>query len=540
MNSKLLSFLCFVIVGLTLTGCQSDLDQSVAQTDAAVYRIINQAWTADYGTQSNYRINDPNIPNTSTADIDPNVLDRLTLPEAVAIATIHNRDYATQKENLYLTALDQTDIQHLYEPIPLAGINTGYRRDGDADGLGAIGNAGFEQLLATGARIGTDISLGWVDILSGDFRSGFSSIATAVITQPLLRGAGRKVALENLTQAQRNTLYQVRAFNRYRKEFVTAVISEYYQLLQLNDEFDNARKHYLSLALMYEKLKKRATAGKLPLHELEQTDQDRMEAMSDYLQAQKDFENALDTFKRRLALIPSTPVQLDMNELIALRDSVIAKADISVSQAIELALNQRLDLANAADAVIDAERKVDVAADAIRAQLDLIGYINPATENKTVFGANPGQLERTRQRYELSMRLDLPVDRLTEKNNYRRALISLMQQQRAHQEMTDTVVLEIQTSHRRMVEARQRYLIQKKSARLAQKRADNTLLLLQYGRASTRDALDAREDLLDAENAATEALIDYAVASLEFFRDTEIMKIKPDGMWEKQLSINID
>src|SRR5204862_7575410 len=37
--------------------------------------------------------------------------------------------------------------------------------------------------------------------------------------QPLLRGAFRQVALERLTQAERNVLYQVRAFARYRKGF---------------------------------------------------------------------------------------------------------------------------------------------------------------------------------------------------------------------------------------------------------------------------------------------------------------------------------
>ena len=42
--------------------------------------------------------------------------------------------------------------------------------------------------------------------------------------------------------------------------------------------------------------------------------------------------------------------------------------------------------------------------------------------------------------------------------------------------------------------------------------------------------------LVDAKNAETEALVDYAIATLEFFRDTEIMKIKPDGLWEKSLS----
>ncbi len=57
---------------------------------------------------------------------------------------------------------------------------------------------------------------------------------------------------------------------------------------------------------------------------------------------------------------------------------------------------------------------------------------------------------------------------------------------------------------------------------------------------STWDALDAREDYLDAKNAASKAMVDYAVAGLEFFRDTEIMKIKPDGSWAKNFPDTLD
>jgi hypothetical protein len=63
---------------------------------------------------------------------------------------------------------------------------------------------------------------------------------------------------------------------------------------------------------------------------------------------------------------------------------------------------------------------------------------------------------------------------------------------------------------------------------------------LQYSRANTRDTLDAREDYLDAKNAETQAIVDYAVATLEFFRDTEIMKIRPDGTLEKHVSGTFD
>ncbi|MHC5156588.1 MAG: TolC family protein [Planctomycetota bacterium] len=531
---------CVLWIGIfcLIAGCRTDLSRTVEQTDADVYAIIDETWTDAMGDRSNYRIPDTGLPeaegdsNGIAIQIELSPSNVLTLPQAVSLATTHNRAYATEKEQLYLTALDLIDARHIYEPIPFGGGRGGLANDGDNRGAGGFGHLGIQRLLATGAQVSGDISMGWMDIISGDFRSGFSTVATAMVTQPLLRGSSRKIVMENLTQAQRNTLYQIRYFNRYRKEFVTSIISDYYRLLQLNDESINAGNHYNTLVEMYATLEKRALAGRLPKHELEQADQDKLAAFADYMQSQRDYKNALDAFKLQLAIGPNVRVSLDMHELEALKESVSSHLEISEEEAIGITLAQRLDLMNAADRVDDARRKVDVAADAIRTELNLIGYNDSETSNRTVFDTDPGELRKTRDRYEVGLQLDLPLDRLAEKTAYRRSLIAFLQQERAFQETFDTLILEVQRACRQVEEARHRYDVESESSQLAMQRTKNTLLLLQYDRANTRDVLDAQEDFLKARNASTEAAIDYAIACLEFFRDTGTMKIKPDGMWE--------
>jgi hypothetical protein len=51
--------------------------------------------------------------------------------------------------------------------------------------------------------------------------------------------------------------------------------------------------------------------------------------------------------------------------------------------------------------------------------------------------------------------------------------------------------------------------------------------------------LDAQGDLFDAQNTATEALVAYTVATLNFYRDTEVLGVRPDGMWERQGMMNV-
>lgn len=534
MTLRCLVILLLLSACVLMTGCDPDLARTKEQTDEMVYQIVDKAWQDDFGGKANYKIQDvPSDGNDLGICTDIPASGILTLPEAVGIATRYNRQYTTEKENLYLTALDFTEIRHVYEPMPILGGQAEYEQDDDNKSYGLFSNYGFSQLLATGAQIGADISLGWLDVVSGDVRSGLSTVVSAVVSQPLLRGSGRKIALENLTQGQRNTLYQVRSFNRYRKEFVAAVATEYLRVLELYDRQQNIGQHYTELSKISYSLKKRAKAGKIEIHELEEAEQDRTIAMAAYVAAKKDYEQAFDAFKMMLSIKPDMEFMLDIDELLICRVMDIPEFTLTEAQAIDIALNQRLDLANESDSVEDVQRKVELAADAIRAELNLVGSAEIDRLNNSAFGAGSGQLERTRERYQLSVELDLPIDRLAEKNDYRRSLIALMQQQRQHLELTDFVILQVRKAYRDMKEARQRYDIETDNLRLAESRTEHTLSLNRYGRASIRDVLDAQEDLVDAKNALTTALVDYFEASLAFLRDTGTLKVRPDGMWEK-------
>jgi len=87
------------------------------QADEQVYKIIETKWQEDFGPKTNYRISDvPAGPNDLlTKEILPVKEGVLSLTQAISIATAQNREYQTQKEQLYLTALDLTSQQHEFE-----------------------------------------------------------------------------------------------------------------------------------------------------------------------------------------------------------------------------------------------------------------------------------------------------------------------------------------------------------------------------------------------------------------------------------------
>jgi outer membrane protein TolC len=425
-------------------------------------------------------------------------------------------------------ALDLRLTRHDFEYQFFGGVSGGYNADRNDEAVGAETSIGFNRLLAGGTRISTELAGAWVDVLSGNLRGGLASILSATVTQPLLRGSDRKVILENLTQAERDTLYQVRFFNRFRKTFVVSVISQYYSILQKNDAMENARNNYITLAWIYERVEKLANAGRVPLLELERIRQERLKASNIYTQAEKEYQQALDEFKIVLGLHTTAGLQLDQDEFEAARTAEMVEPVFTEDKVIEAAMLQRLDLINNVDAIIDAQRKVYVATDGFRADANLVGTTSVTSSRR----ANRGTVDWMREEYGVGLEINLPLDRVAEQNVYRKALITLNQRQREYELAADTIALEVRQAYRDLTEAAERYKTSVEALELARQRFNNNFLLLQHGRASSRRVLQAQNDLFDAQNEAGLALLDYTVATLNFYRDTGALQVLPDGMWK--------
>jgi outer membrane protein TolC len=519
--------LIFSLIALCgLMGCSRQ--NYKAEADEQVYRIIDRKWKDEYGSKANYRISDV-VPSANDITIQRTIPSdgTLNLAQAVAIATAHNRDYQAQKELLYTTALDLRLTRHVFEMQYFGGFSGGYDADWNDEVVGLEGNLGFNRLLATGTFISAKISTAWLDVLSGNMEGGIASVLTATITQPLLRGADPKVVTENLTQAERDVLYQIRLFNRFRKTFVVSVITQYYQVQELHKRTRIAEDNYNAITSLYERVEKLTNVGRLPLFELDRMHQEKVKAKDIYVQTVKEYESLLDLFKITLGVPTTTEIRLDERNLEILKTAGMQDPDFDEGEAVETALYQRLDLTNSADAVIDAQRKVYVASDALGADLSIVGTTNVASQQQ----GNRLTMQAADD-YNVDFELNLPFDRVAEQNVYRKALITLNQRQREYDLAADIIKMEIRQAYRDLKEATERYKLQSEGLGLAQERFRKTLLLMQYARVSSRRVLDAQNALFDAQNEATDALLDYAIAMLNFYRDTGALQVLPDGMWK--------
>ncbi len=524
-----------LIIGI-LGGCSREHYKSEA--DEEVYNIIDSKWEDDFGNKANYTISDAPA-EANDLQIEKAIpTEPVSLAQAVAMATEYNRDYQSQKESLYLTTLDLTLRRHRYAPQWFGTIDGRYAKSTDDSGTESEdtsieSSAGFDQthLLSGGALISTSLAVNWVRFLIGDPRTSLGSVLSATAAFPLLGAGAGKVELEQLTQVEREVLYRIRSFNRYRKTFVVSIINDYYRVLQQRDSVTNAKNNYERTVENQNSLEMRAEAGRIAGSSVDESQQNVLRAEDSYVAAVQRYEQLLDEFKIILALPTDANITLDQNELTALGEIRMEEFDYTAKAGIETALVRRLDLANSKDRIDDSLRKVKLAADGLGPELNLIGGANVDSGEGTDFT----RLEFHNGDYLAGFEADLPLDRKAERNAYREALITLEQRQREYENSVDRVKFDVRQAHRKLQEAKDAYTIRKNSLDLASKRVETNKLLLDAGRVEVRIVLESQDDLVQAQNDVTAALVDYTIAKLVFFRDTGILQVRPDGMWEEKV-----
>jgi len=523
------------VIFFMASGCSREYHK--ADADKEVYNIIDDKWQESFGLKVNYKVSD--VPASANDVQIENAVPSsgvISLAEAVAMATAYNRTYQTQKESLYLSALSLTDERHKYARQWFGTIDGSYISESGEEETSVSGGSeenalvGFDQLhlLGDGVLVSTGLAIDWIRFLSGDPRTSLRSVLSATVTAPILGLGAGKVAREQLTQAERNVLYDIRSFNRYRKTFVVNIVNDYYNVLRLKDAVTNAENNYKRTVESKERLEMESEAGRKSRIDVDEAEQNVLAAESRVVADKERYELSLDAFKISLSVPTDANVILDQNELNALEEMGISEIEFTLDEALETALLQRLDLYNSADSIDDALRNVHLAAEGLGPQLNITGGANVSSREESDFS----NFQFNNGSYSLGFDADLPLDRKTQRNNYRRALIQLEQQQRQYEEEVDRIKLAVRGAYRRLKETADRYKIEKNSLKLAEERVEMNKVLLDAGRVETRILLLSQDALLAAQNNVTGALIDHLDAKLSFYRDVGILQVRPDGMWE--------
>ncbi|MCM8816771.1 MAG: TolC family protein [Candidatus Omnitrophica bacterium] len=454
----------------------------------------------------------------------------LSLKDALVLAAKNNREYKSAKEDVYLSALSLTYQRYLYGiQRDASGSIKWTSSDGNEQISGNL-NLSLIKWLAQGAKITFDIGSYLTKFLNGNKQDVFQNALSLNILQPLFQGAGRLVAQENLVQAERNVVYQIRSFLRYQKSFSVVVAEKYFKIILAKNNLDNYWKNYQFLRDTRERIEMLAAAGRLSPLQADQARQNEYRAYQQWIQANNNYKQQEDEFKIFLGLSPENIIELDTEGLKTFLKKGLAFLEINEQEAIDYAFSHRLDLMTYSDYVYDAERSLAIAKSLLKSKIDFRGTVSSSTEEKSKF-----DLEFKQPSYSAEIDFTLPTGKISDRNRYKQALINLERRKRDFSLKKDNIKLEILDSIRSLQEAYQSYIVQKNSLQLATRRVESTDLMLQAGRATTRDLLEAQESYLQAQNALSSTIVNYLISYLNFLKNTEQLQIDDSGVWKGDL-----
>lgn len=512
------------LLSLLAAGCWSG-SYNKEDADKQVYAILEEASEGVTGARKVFTVERP-VDTLRRRLAESPVPVKLSLLEAIDVAAENSREFQRAKESLYLSALNLTRSQWDFSVQFGVGGNAEVNGTGDDSANVALRDDLAASVNSTaGTRVFSSFANSFLrSVMNGGAFDG-SSILNLGLTQPIMRGAGTSIAREPLTQSERDVVYQMRDFERFRATFAVQVVSSYYQVVRQMADLKSVEASYRSFVQNRELTQEYYAAGRKTITDLGRALQSEYSAEADLVTSKNALATALDRFKILLGIPTTAQVELDGTELDRLVAAGVTPLELDSDTAVKIALARRYDHRNIVDEVEDAGRRVMVSEDALNIILDFSGALSVPAQD-----GNGLNLDWSKVNWSAGFDLDLALDKLPERNAYRSSLIQLDVAIRARELSEDEIAAEIRSALRDIQSAFDSYRIQLEAVRLAEQRVEATLDLYVAGRVQAIERLDAQDSLLSAQLALSRAIVQYSIARIELLRDLEGLALEPRGL----------
>ena len=210
----------------------------------------------------------------------------------------------------------------------------------------------------------------------------------------------------------------------------------------------------------------------------------------------------------------------------------VKRTDIKQQDAVQYALQHRLDLKNVRGQLTDAFRNMEVAADALESDLNVSASANIATDNDNAF-----RFDSNANSYNLGVQFDGPLNRFNEANGYRASQIAYQAARRSVMAAEDGITNGIRADLRALRISRLNFQIGRQSLISSIRQVDDAQTRLRTATDSsndsspTQDLLNALSGLLAAKNGLISNRINHEIARINLFVDLELLYLDEQGNW---------
>lgn len=452
---------------------------------------------------------------------------QLDLRGAIRYAIDNSVEYLNAEETYIIVALSLIIEQHRWEPRPFNLTEVGFDAVGN-DGrfqrtLRVANELGVTQRLPYGGEVAATMVVDMTTRMDNFLGENNTSQGAELLLEaaiPFLRGSGI-AAREELIQRSRDLIYAARTFEEFRRRFCFDLVGDYLDLVLAQQEIANAKRQVESSRQVDRREDALVRAGRQPPFQADLAKQNTLFAINRLARLEELYRVAVDNFKVRLGMDPTTPVVIEPVKLD------LPLPSVAPGDAVRTAMNLRLDLQTIGDRVEDARRRVDVASNKILPSLDLVleGVIPTDNQIGRFSGLN---VQPSDGRYRAAAVFGAPLDRVIERAELRQEQIRYEQSIRNERLARDDAAVEVRTSLRAIELSRFSLLLQEQNVAIAINREAS--IAAAPDRASARDRTEALDQRREAEDQRDRAQIDLQVAILAYLLSSGQFRVSPDGL----------
>jgi outer membrane protein TolC len=446
---------------------------------------------------------------------------RLSVDDAVRIAVERNLGLQAETFNPAIAATDIRRARSIYDPTLSAFFD---HRGGNMQ-IGPASpvvdrtrffdaNASLDQLLPTGATASAAFTNLWSKDNLGLSTSRFAEPElTLSLSQPLLKGIGKRVTERGITTADDAMELSLAAWNQKALDTASEARNRFLTLVKARESLATRKASLSVTRQVHEENEGRVKAGVLAAFQLQDSELGVLLREKDLLDAELAERDAADQLRLTLHLPPGTVLELSDTSWTDVPDP-------SEEEAIGIALRRRPDLSNARTSLRTAEFNEEISRNLALPSLALegsAGVAGIATEYGNAFddmrsGKNPN--------WAVGLRFSVPLGNLAARADAAAARLKASQARVGVAVLEESAGLEIRTALRALETRRKQDEVARKGVSVAETRLASFLKRGKLGLSTTKDVLDAEANLTQARENLSGARADFQSALTSLWKST--------------------
>jgi outer membrane protein TolC len=427
----------------------------------------------------------------------------LSLRRAVDEALVHHPRILNQRDAISEAELGLRLARSAFHPKIVPNIQGSFGQTNVASQTYRVDVA---QRLTSGTevRLGAGTATSQIPGFSNNDIHFYSADTTLSVSQPLMRGFGRAMTLRSLTSAELRMADARRQEQLNEQQIALEVAAAYYRVVAQESFLGVAQQSLTRSRTLREASEAKLEAGLVSQLDVLRAQQLVLQAEMQLFDAQSAAEDARDQLLFLMGRRPGEPIE------VARDIPVPDQTPIDAARAVDIAVNNRLDLQRQREQRDETERHVRYTRNQLLPQFDLnLSLTRRRTTDSLArsFGLDGFQ-------FATFFTIAMPVDRTAQQIDYQNAVTARARYDRELATREREIGDEVRRALRERDRLSRGIIASDMSVELARREVAVAQLRYERGLSNNLDVVAAESSLLLAESRRITALADAAVARL--------------------------